>query len=74
MCIRRSLIPCQVYHLFLYLSFVQETLSVSSVTKEMMKFIADASIESRYVHTKINYERAKHEKEVPRRLKSMEII
>ena len=42
MCIRRSLIPCQVYHLFLHLSFVQETLSVSSVTKEMMKFIADA--------------------------------
>ena len=42
----------------------------------MMKFIADVTgpVEPRHVHTKINYERTKHEKEVPRQLKSAEII
>ena len=42
----------------------------------MKKFIADvnAPLEPRHVRTKINNERAKHEKEVQRRLKSMEMI
>ena len=42
----------------------------------MKKFIADvnAPFEPRHVRTKINNERAKHEKEVQRRLKSMEMI
>lgn len=46
-----------------------------SGTKEIKTFIADVSaLFEPHVHTKINNKHAKHQTEVQRRLKSMEMI